>query len=107
MTYAIIKTGGKQYRVSEGEFLKIEKLAGKVAGDKVTFDEVLLIDDGSNTTVGAPVIKGASVEAEVKSVLKQKKLFAMKFKPKSNKTGKVKNHRQTLATVTIKKINSK
>jgi large subunit ribosomal protein L21 len=104
MTYAIIKTGGKQYKVSEGDVLKIEKITGKVAGDTVSFDEVLLVDDGSNTTVGAPLIKGATVSATIKSVLKQKKVFTMKYKPKSNKTGKIKNHRQTLATIKIDKI---
>jgi large subunit ribosomal protein L21 len=104
MSFAIIKTGGKQYKVSEGDVLKIEKLADKNAGDTVTFEEVLLVDDGSSTSVGAPLVKGANVSATIKSVLKQKKVFTMKYKPKSNKTGKIKNHRQTLATIKIDKI---
>ena len=57
---AVIQTGGKQYKVSEGDSLKIEKLAGEFkAGDKITFDEVLLVDDGKDTKIGSPYISGA------------------------------------------------
>lgn len=104
MSFAVIKTGGKQYKVAEGDVLKIEKITGKEAGDKVTFDEVLLVDDGSTTNVGTPTVKGAKVEANIKEVTKQKKVITVKFKAKSNKTSKVKNHRQTLATIEVTKI---
>lgn len=104
MTFAIIKTGGKQYKVAEGDILKVEKMTGKDAGDKVVFDEVLLVDDGSNTVVGTPIVKGAKVEANIKEVSKQKKVITVKYKAKSNKTSKVKNHRQTLATIEVTKI---
>ena len=105
MTFAVIKTGGKQYKVAKGDVLKIEKIKGAEAGSKVKFDEVLLVDDGKAATLGAPLVKGASVDAEIKEIAKQKKLVTVKFKNNSNKTVKVKNHRQTLATVEIKEIN--
>ena len=70
--YAVIKTGGKQYRVSEGETLKIEKLEVE-PGKKVTFNEVLMIADGENIQVGSPLVEKASVEAKVISKVKAKK----------------------------------
>ena len=72
MEFAVIKTGGKQYKVSEGGFVSIEKIkdptkTGKEykKGDKISFDKVLLVDDGKNTTIGTPYITGAKVEAEI------------------------------------------
>jgi large subunit ribosomal protein L21 len=62
--YAVIKTGGKQYRVSEGETLRVEKLPAS-AGDKLTFETLLFADDGGNVTVGRPLVNGVKVEAEV------------------------------------------
>ncbi len=62
--YAVIKTGGKQYRVAAGDKLKVEKLVGDV-GSEITIDKVLLVSDGENTTIGAPLVKGASVQAKV------------------------------------------
>ncbi len=62
--YAVIKTGGKQYRVVAGEKLKVEKLEGEV-GSKVIIDQVLMLADGDDVTIGAPVVKGASVSATV------------------------------------------
>ena len=62
--YAVIKTGGKQYRVAAGEKIKVEKLAGDVGSD-VVLDQVLMLADGDNVTIGAPLVQGASVQAKV------------------------------------------
>ncbi len=99
--YAIIATGGKQYKVSEGDVISIEKL-GKEPGEKVTFDDVLAISDGS-LKVGDDV-KGASVEASVVENFKGKKVIVYKYK---RKTGyhKKNGHRQRYTKVKIEKIN--
>src|SRR3989344_825077 len=66
--FAVIQTGGKQYKVKAGDSLKIEKLPGDhKKGDKIVFDKVLLVDDGENTSIGMPYIDGAKVEAEFES----------------------------------------
>ncbi len=80
--YAVIKTGGKQYRVSEGQKLRVEKLPGS-AGDKVTFGEVLLIS-GDTPKIGQPLIKGASVAAEITAQARGEKLIVFKFKRRKN-----------------------
>lgn len=104
MTFAVIKTGGKQYKVQEGDVISIEKLAGEhKAGDKVTFDEVVLTDSGSATKVGTPVVSGAKVEAEFIEDGKEKKVRIQKFKSKSNYS-KVTGHRQPFSKVKITKV---
>lgn len=104
MEVAVIKTGGKQYVVSKGDSISIEKLPGDLKkGDPVSFDQVLLVDDGSDTTIGAPTIKGASVSGTVASVGRAKKLEVVKYKPKS-RYFKRKGHRQPVLKVTIDKI---
>jgi len=104
MAFAIIETGGKQYKVSEGESLKIEKLAeAHKEGDKVAFDKVLLIDDGKTTTIGTPYIEGAKIEAVFESEGKHKKVMVVKFKSKS-RYFKRRGHRQPYAKVTIAKV---
>ena len=97
--FAVIQTGGKQYRVSEGDSISVEKL-GVPAGDKVTFDKVLLVDDGSTTQIGVPYLDGASVDGEVVSEKKGKKVVGAKYKAKSNRRTKY-GHRQILANVKI------
>ena len=103
--FAIIETGGKQYLVEEGMTVKIEKLDdAHKAGDKVVFENVLLVDDGKDsTTVGTPYIPGAKVEAEVKSVGRGKKVTVIKYKAKSNYFKK-RGHRQPFVEVKISKI---
>lgn len=99
MAFAIIETGGKQYRVAEGDILKVEKLPTEEGGT-VTFDKVLLYDDGATTTVGTPYIKGAKVEASVEAQGKHNKIIVFRFKSKSRyrkKTG----HRQPYTQVKI------
>ena len=100
--YAIIATGGKQYKVSEGDVIKVEKL-GKSEGETVNFD-VLLIG-GENTVVGNPTVAGASVTASVVCEGKDKKVIVYKYK---RKTGyhKKNGHRQLFTKVKIEKINA-
>ena len=99
---AIIVTGGKQYNVSEGDTLFIEKLPVE-AGDAVTFDQVLAIVDGENTKFGAPVVAGASVEAKVLKNGKSKKVVVFKYRPKKDSKS-IRGHRQPYTKVQIEKI---
>ncbi|MBR6399989.1 MAG: 50S ribosomal protein L21, partial [Firmicutes bacterium] len=79
--YAIIETGGKQYKVAEGDVITVEKLAVE-AGSDYTFENVLAVGEGSSVTVGAPTVKGASVKASVIGDGKAKKVIVYKYKPK-------------------------
>ena len=99
---AIIVTGGKQYKVAEGDILFIEKLDAE-AGATVKFDQVLAIIDGEKATFGAPVVEGASVEATVVKNGKGKKIRIFKYTPK-NGYRKRQGHRQPYTKVTIGKI---
>ena len=101
---AIIVTGGKQYKVSEGDTLFIEKLEAE-AGQAVTFDQVLAILDGDKATFGAPAVEGASVTANVVKNGKGKKIIVFKYKPKKNYRRK-QGHRQPYTKVEIAKINA-
>lgn len=104
MEVAVIKTGGKQYVVAKGDTISIEKLPGEVKkGDAVTFDQVLLVDNGTDTTIGAPVIKGASVQGTVMMVGRAKKVEVVKYKPKS-RYFKRNGHRQPVVKVKIDSI---
>ncbi len=100
--YAIIATGGKQYKVSEGDIITIEKL-GVDAGEKVVFDQVLAIG-GDSLKVGEPTVKGATVEASVVREGRGKKVIVYKYK---RKTGyhKKNGHRQPFTQIKIDKIN--
>ena len=102
--YAVIVTGGKQYRVQEGDEFRIEKLDGQV-GDNVVFDEVLVVSDDNGVKVGKPVIEGAKVEAEILDNGKAKKVIAFKYKPKKGYRKK-KGHRQPFTKVSINSINA-
>lgn len=102
--YAVIETGGKQYKVSEGDVLFVEKLDVE-AGDAVTFDKVLVVADGENVKIGAPVVAGATVSAKVEKNGKAKKIYVFKMKRKKNYRNK-KGHRQPYTKVTIEKINA-
>lgn len=99
---AIIKTGGKQYTVKEGDVLKVEKL-GTADNQTVTFNEVLFLADGASVTVGKPFVKGASVSATVVETKRQEKIRGVKFRHKTRHV-RTKNHRQTLTKVKIDKI---
>lgn len=92
--FVIIETGGKQYQVSAGDTVKIEKLEGGLkAGDKVVFDKVLLSDNGKETVVGTPYIPGRKAEGVLKEERRAKKVEVMKYKAKS-RYKKVRGHRQ-------------
>ncbi len=104
MECAIIKTGGKQYVVSKGDIISIEKLSDtQKEGDSIVFEEVLLVDDGSNTTIGTPIIKGAKVKATVVAIGRAKKIDVVKYKPKSRYI-KRRGHRQPFVSVSIESI---
>jgi large subunit ribosomal protein L21 len=96
--YAVIKTGGKQYRVSAGDKLKVEKLAGNV-GDLVTFDQVLLLG-GEQLKVGTPLVAGAKVEAKITAQDRSKKLIVFKLRRRKNYRRK-QGHRQPFTALEI------
>lgn len=98
--HAVIKTGGKQYRVQPGDELEVEKLAGAEKGAEVVFDQVLAVGDGGSLQVGTPLIAGAVVKASVVANQKAKKVIV--FKKKRRKGYQVKNgHRQQYTRVRI------
>jgi large subunit ribosomal protein L21 len=101
--YAVIRTGGKQYRVSEGDTLRIEKLAGDV-GNAVSFDEVLLVG-GDKITVGKPLVKGAKVGAQIIAQEKAKKVIVFKMRRRKNYRRK-NGHRQQYTEVKITGISA-
>jgi len=100
--YAIIQTGGKQYRVSEGDVLSIEKLTA-AEGEEVVFDQVLTVVSDNDVKVGKPVVEGANVTAKVVEHGKGKKILVFKYKAKSNYR-KRQGHRQPYTKVEISKI---
>ncbi|APX72571.1 50S ribosomal protein L21 [Companilactobacillus allii] len=100
--YAIIKTGGKQYKVEENDSIFIEKLDVE-EGDAVTFDDVILVSDGDSVKVGDPVVKGASVTGKVEKQGKDKKVVTYKYKPKKHSHTKT-GHRQPYTKVLIDSI---
>jgi large subunit ribosomal protein L21 len=102
--YAVFETGGKQYRATVGEEVKIEKFEGENAvGDKIVIDKVLLSDDGKTTKIGDPYIAGATVEATVVAVGRAPKINVIKYKAKVNYFKK-RGHRQPFLKVKIAKI---
>ncbi|AKL95104.1 50S ribosomal protein L21 [Clostridium aceticum] len=102
--YAIIETGGKQYRVQEGDTLFVEKLDA-TEGDVVTIENVLAVSKEGNLTVGNPVVSGAKVEAKVVEQGKGKKIIIFKYKPKKD-FRKKQGHRQPYTKLMIEKINA-
>jgi len=102
MAYAIIKTGGKQYRVREGDTIDVERLNLNV-GDDTTFEEVLFLNNGDTNTIGAPFIEGAKVSAQVVNQYRAKKVVAFKFKRRKG-YHKTKGHRRQLTRLEIKSI---
>ena len=102
MQFAVIKTGGKQYLVRPGQKLKIEKLDA-VEGGAISFDEVLLVADGDEVSIGAPQVAGARVEAKVLRQARAKKVIIFKYRPKARSRVK-RGHRQHFTEVEIGKI---
>ncbi|MFH1783346.1 MAG: 50S ribosomal protein L21 [bacterium] len=103
--YAIVESGGKQYKIAKGDVLKIEKLENKV-GETVEIDKVLMIVDGEDVSVGKPHIKGAKVVLEIVRLTKGKKVIVFKYKPKKD-IRKVRGHRHQYSTVKVKDIEVK
>lgn len=101
--YAVIKTGGKQYRVATGDRLQVEKLAGN-PGDEVRFDEVLLVG-GDSPKVGAPTVKGAAVKAKILGQERGEKLIVFKFRRRKNYRRK-NGHRQPYTKIEITGIDA-
>jgi large subunit ribosomal protein L21 len=102
MTFAVIKTGGKQYKVAANDVVKIEKIAGE-PGDVVTFDQVLMVGNGDEVTVGAPLVEGALVAAHFVSTEKQRTVLIVK-KHRRQHFDRRNGHRQLLSTVRITEI---
>ena len=100
--YAIIRTGGKQYRVREGDHLAIERLDAE-AGTEVTFTDVLLLEDDGAVSVGAPTVEGAAVTARVEAHVKAKKVLSLKYKNKTRQRT-LRGHRQQQTRVQITAI---
>ena len=102
--FAVILTGGKQYKVAVGDILKVEKLDGEYKlGDKVVFDKVLLVDNGTDTTIGTPYITGAKVDAEITEIGRGRTILVMKYKQKSRYLRR-NGHRQPYFQVKITSI---
>lgn len=102
--YAVIVTGGKQYKVAEGDVIFVEKLDAE-EGAAVTFDQVLMAGDGEDVKIGTPTVDGVTVEAKVVKNGKSKKIYVFKMKRKKNYRRK-KGHRQPFTKVEITKINA-
>ena len=102
--YAIVKTGGKQYKVAEGDVLFVEKLEAN-EGDVVTLDQVLAVAGENGLTVGSPVVEGATVTAKVVAQGKAKKVIVYKYKAKKDYRRK-QGHRQPYTKIVVEKINA-
>jgi large subunit ribosomal protein L21 len=103
--YAVIKTGGKQYRVNQGDKLKIEKIEGDV-GANVVLDQILTVVDGDNVTIGSPIVRGASVTATVVSHGRHDKVRIFKMRRRKHYR-KSQGHRQSFTEIQIDKISAK
>jgi large subunit ribosomal protein L21 len=103
--YAVVNSGGKQYKVQQGEVLRVEKISGDV-GSPVTFDRVLMFADGDNVSIGQPVLDGVSVEGHIVEQGKAKKIIVFKYKRRKRFRRK-KGHRQQFTAVQIDSIKAK
>ena len=100
--YAIVETGGKQFRVSEGDVIRTDLIETEV-GSSVTFDRIVLAADGDDVSIGTPLVSGASVTGTVLRQAQDKKILVFKYKPKK-RVRKLNGHRQRYAEVRIDKI---
>ncbi|THD82379.1 50S ribosomal protein L21 [Aliigemmobacter aestuarii] len=100
--FAVLKTGGKQYKVQAGDVLRVEKLAAN-AGDKVQFNEILMVG-GDTVTVGAPLVKGAAVQAEVIDQIKGEKVIHYVKRRRKHSSQRTKGHRQHLTLVRVTEV---
>lgn len=102
--YAVIRTGGKQYRVAAGDSVEVEKLDGAV-GDSITLSDVLLVATGDTVKVGAPVVEGATVSAKITGQYRGNKILVFRYRPKKRIRVR-KGHRQYLTRLQIESINA-
>src|SRR5690606_22727716 len=102
--YAVIRTGGKQYRVKEGDVLSVERLPGD-EGSKITFEQVLAVGEGANLKVGAPTVSGAKVDAEIVLQGRARKVIVFKFKRRKNYK-RTKGHRQYFTRIKVNGISA-
>ncbi|MBI3120424.1 MAG: 50S ribosomal protein L21 [Candidatus Kerfeldbacteria bacterium] len=105
MTFAVIKTGGKQYFVKEGKTVRVEKLGEMATGATVSFPDILMVgsDDGSDVKIGTPVVSGAQVTGTVSNTGRGKKITVVKYKAKT-RYRRTRGHRQSFTEVRIEKI---
>lgn len=102
--YAVIRTGGKQYRVAAGDTLEVEKLAGDI-GEELTLSDVLLVAKGDTVMVGTPIVDGATVTAKITGQYRGEKIIVFKYRPKKRIRVR-KGHRQYLTRLHIEAINA-
>jgi large subunit ribosomal protein L21 len=100
--YAVVATGGKQYKVEEGDILRVEKLAGDVGAD-VAFDKVLIFSDGENVKIGQPAVDGVTVHGQIVAQGKGKKVLVFKYK-RRKRYRRTQGHRQSFTAVRIDRI---
>lgn len=101
--YAVIRTGGKQYRVAPGDTVEVEKLDGNI-GDSITLNDVLLVVNGETVQVGAPIVEGATVTAKITGQHRSRKILVFRYRPKKRIRVR-KGHRQYLTRLQIESIN--
>ena len=102
--YAVVRTGGKQYRVAAGDVVEVEKLEGAV-GDSITLEDVLLVSNGDAVQVGTPRVDGASVTAKITGQYRRNKIMVFKYRPKKRIRVR-KGHRQYLTRLQIQSVNA-
>ena len=102
--YAVVATGGKQYRINEGDRIRVEKLNGDT-GDKVVLDRVLMLGEGEKSKIGSPILEGAKVKAEIVDQYRGEKIVVFKYKKRKNYRRKM-GHRQSYTDLRIEKIES-
>lgn len=102
--YAVLKTGGKQYKVQTGETLRIEKIPGEV-GSEVSFDNILMFSDGEKVTIGQPVVENATVTGHIVAQDRAKKVLVFKYK-RRKRYRRMRGHRQAFTAVKIDSINA-
>ncbi|MBK8046826.1 MAG: 50S ribosomal protein L21 [Anaerolineales bacterium] len=102
--YAVIRTGGKQYSVAQGDSVEVERLAGDI-GQSITIQDVLLVADGDKVSVGAPVVEGASVTAKITGQYRGTKIIVFKYRPKKRIRVR-RGHRQYITRLQIESINA-
>lgn len=103
--FAVVRTGGKQYKVSPNDVIVVERLAGD-AGSTISLDDVLMVSDGAKTTVGTPMVTGAKVAAEVVDQARGEKIVVLKFRQRTRSFRRTKGHRQEITVLRVTEISA-